>query len=56
MLRHSFIAPTMNLDHIAPECQGISHGQSLLAVSSKTAIIFNTGLGGTNACLIFRKL
>jgi 3-oxoacyl-[acyl-carrier-protein] synthase I len=56
MLRHDFIAPTMNLDHIAPECQGISHVQSLLALSFETAMTFNTGLGGTNACLIFRKL
>jgi 3-oxoacyl-[acyl-carrier-protein] synthase-1 len=56
MLRHGFIAPTMNLEHIAPDCRGISHVQSLLALSSKTAMTFNTGLGGTNACLIFRRL
>jgi 3-oxoacyl-[acyl-carrier-protein] synthase-1 len=56
MLRHGFIAPTANLEHVAPECAGISHVRSLLEKSFETAVTFNAGLGGTNACLIFRKL
>jgi 3-oxoacyl-[acyl-carrier-protein] synthase I len=56
MLRHGFIAPTVNLEHIAPDCEGISHVQSPLETSVETALTFNAGLGGTNACLIFSKL
>jgi 3-oxoacyl-[acyl-carrier-protein] synthase-1 len=56
MMRHGFIAPTVNLEHVAADCQGISHVQSLIEVPLKTAMTFNAGLGGTNACLIFRKL
>ena len=56
MLKHGFIAPTANLEHIAPDCEGISHVQSLLKIPLETAMTFNAGLGGTNACLIFRRL
>jgi len=56
MLRHGFIAPTTNLEHIAPDCEGISHVQSLMEIPLETVMTFNAGLGGTNACLIFRKL
>jgi 3-oxoacyl-[acyl-carrier-protein] synthase I len=56
MLHHGFIAPTMNLEHIAPDCEGIAHVQSVMEAPLETAATFNAGLGGTNACLIFQKL
>lgn len=56
MLHHGFVTPTANLEHVAPECEGICHVQSGMEVPLKTAVTFNSGLGGTNACLIFRKL
>jgi 3-oxoacyl-[acyl-carrier-protein] synthase I len=56
MLRHGFIAPTVNLEHIAPDCEGISHVQSPLEIRLETALTFNAGLGGTNSCLIFSRL
>jgi 3-oxoacyl-[acyl-carrier-protein] synthase-1 len=56
MLRHNFIAPTVNLEQIAPECEGVRHVQTLLKIPLETALTFNAGLGGTNACLVFRKL
>jgi 3-oxoacyl-[acyl-carrier-protein] synthase-1 len=56
MLHHGFVAPTANLEHLAPECEGISHVQSLMEMPLETALTFNAGLGGTNACMIFRKL
>jgi 3-oxoacyl-[acyl-carrier-protein] synthase-1 len=56
MLHHGFVAPTVNLEHIAPECEGLHHVRSLVELPLKTALSFNAGLGGTNACLIFRKL
>jgi len=55
MLRHGFVAPTVNLERIAPECDGISHVQSVKEVPLETTMSFNAGLGGSNACLIFRK-
>ncbi len=56
MLRHGFIAPTVNLDHVDPDCEGVSHARSVVAMPFETAMTFNAGLGGTNACMIFRKL
>lgn len=55
MLRHGFVAPTVNLERIAPECEGVSHVQSIREVPLETAMTFNAGLGGSNACLVFRK-
>jgi 3-oxoacyl-[acyl-carrier-protein] synthase-1 len=56
MLRHGFIAPTANLEQVASDCEGVSHVQCLLEVPLQTALTFNAGLGGTNACMVFRKL
>jgi 3-oxoacyl-[acyl-carrier-protein] synthase-1 len=56
MLWYGFIVPTANLEHVAPECEGVRHVRSLMEIPLKTVISFNTGLGGTNACLIFKKL
>jgi 3-oxoacyl-[acyl-carrier-protein] synthase-1 len=56
MLRHGFIAPTVNLEHVSPECEGVAHVQSLLQRRLETAVCFKAGLGGSNACLIFRRL
>jgi 3-oxoacyl-[acyl-carrier-protein] synthase-1 len=56
MLHYDFIVPTMNLDSVAPDCEGISHVQSIKHLPIKTAMTFNAGLGGTNACLIFHDV
>ncbi|MBI1726128.1 MAG: hypothetical protein HYR50_02565 [Candidatus Rokubacteria bacterium] len=55
MMRHGFVAPTVNLERIAPECEGITHVQTLRELPLDTAMTFNAGLGGSNACLVFRK-
>jgi len=55
MLQHGFVAPTVNLENVAPECEGIRHVRSLLEVPLETVMTFNAGLGGTNACLVFRR-
>lgn len=55
MLRHGFVAPTVNLERIARECEGVAHVQSIREFPLETAMTFNAGLGGSNACLIFRK-
>lgn len=56
MLHYGFVAPTVNLEQIAPECEGVRHVQTLLEVPLETAMTFNAGLGGDNACLIFKRL
>jgi 3-oxoacyl-[acyl-carrier-protein] synthase-1 len=56
MLRDAFIAPTANLERIAPDCEGVSHVQSVIEMPLETAMTFNAGLGGSNACLIFRRV
>jgi 3-oxoacyl-[acyl-carrier-protein] synthase-1 len=55
MLRHGFVAPTVNLERIAPDCEGVAHVQSMRKEPLETVMTFNAGLGGSNACLIFRK-
>ncbi len=55
MLCHNFIAPTVNLENIALECSGINHVTFIEERELKVALTFNAGLGGANACLIFRK-
>ncbi|MBI4523751.1 MAG: hypothetical protein HY695_08075 [Deltaproteobacteria bacterium] len=56
MLRHNFVSPTNNLENIAADCEGINHVREFIEAPLETAMTFNAGLGGTNACLIFRKL
>jgi 3-oxoacyl-[acyl-carrier-protein] synthase-1 len=55
MLRHGFVAPTLNLENIAPECASVSHVQTVRELPLEAVMTFNAGLGGTNACLVFRK-
>jgi 3-oxoacyl-[acyl-carrier-protein] synthase-1 len=56
MLQHGFITPTVNLEHVAPECEGIRHVRTVVRFPLETAMTFNAGLGGTNACLIYKRL
>jgi 3-oxoacyl-[acyl-carrier-protein] synthase-1 len=56
MLRYGFVAPTVNLHKVALECEGVRHVRTLIDTPLKTAMSFNAGLGGANACLIFKRL
>ncbi len=55
MLYHGFVAPTVNLENVAPDCEGIRHVQRLEHAPLATAMTINTGLGGTNACLVLGR-
>jgi 3-oxoacyl-[acyl-carrier-protein] synthase I len=55
MLRHGFVAPTVNLKHLASDCEGVAHVQSLVETPLRTAMTFNAGWGGSNAAMIFHK-
>jgi 3-oxoacyl-[acyl-carrier-protein] synthase-1 len=54
MLQHNFVVPTKNLRQVAPECEGVRHVRSLIELPLQAAMTFNAGLGGSNACLIFK--
>jgi 3-oxoacyl-[acyl-carrier-protein] synthase-1 len=56
MLHHEFVAPTVNLERVDPECSGIRHAVTLCDQRLRTAMTCNTGLGGSNASLVLRKL
>ena len=56
MMRAGFVAPTANLEVIAPECGGLGHVQTLIEREINTTIVCNIGLGGFGAALVFRRL
>jgi 3-oxoacyl-[acyl-carrier-protein] synthase-1 len=55
MMINDFVAPTENLDTIAPDCQGVRHVQEVLECPIAAAMSFSVGLGGANSSLVFRK-
>jgi len=55
MMEHKFIAPTCNLDNIAPECLGVKHVQDLVETDIATSMCINMGLGGTNSAVLFQN-
>jgi len=55
MMANNFVAPTANLDNISQEYAGIRHVQKRQDAFLNTAMTFNSGLGGMNACRILRK-
>ena len=55
MLQHDHIVPTANLERVADDCGGVRHVLSPMSRRLRTVMTFSMGLGGTNACLIFRK-
>jgi 3-oxoacyl-[acyl-carrier-protein] synthase-1 len=55
MLKHNFIAPTINLKNIAQECTGVPHVQEVIECELKVVMTTNVGLGGAAACIIITK-
>jgi len=56
MMREKFIAPTINLDNVDPDCDGVPHVTETMAFDLRTAMSISAGLGGTNASLVFRTV
>ena len=57
MLEHGFIAPSINIETLDPAAEGLDIVTKLREnVPLKTVMSNNFGFGGTNACLIFKKL
>ena len=53
MLTHGFIAPSINVDNLAPEFQGMPLVTSPREASLRTVMSNSFGFGGTNASLLF---
>ncbi len=57
MMEHDFVAPTINLEKIDPECNGINIVANEAKEAKINTIASNSfGFGGVNTCLICRKL
>lgn len=56
MLKHNFIAGTANIDNIEPEAAVMDIVQEARTAQLETVMSNSYGFGGTNACLIFKKI
>ena len=56
MMEHDFVAPTINLDDIDPECGGIRMAANEMVAKRIDIAISNAfGFGGVNTCLVARR-
>ncbi|MHB8069948.1 MAG: beta-ketoacyl-[acyl-carrier-protein] synthase family protein [Desulfobaccales bacterium] len=55
MMKHGFIAPTLNLEEIDPACGGIGHVQEKVETDLDMIMTNSFAFGGVNAVLILKK-
>ena len=55
MLKHDFIAPSINIDTLVEEAEGLKISQSMVEQKINAVMSNSFGFGGTNASLIFSK-
>ncbi|MDX9835860.1 MAG: beta-ketoacyl-ACP synthase I [Desulfobulbus sp.] len=56
MLNHGFIAGSANIEEMDPEAEGMNIVTTNRNVTLRTVMSNSYGFGGTNACLIFRRV
>ncbi|MFP7754775.1 beta-ketoacyl-ACP synthase I [Thermodesulfobacteriota bacterium B35] len=56
MMRHGFIAASANIENLDPEAADMNIVTKLRTCSLTTVMSNSYGFGGTNACLVFRKV
>ncbi|MBY6186031.1 beta-ketoacyl-ACP synthase I [Marinobacter hydrocarbonoclasticus] len=56
MLENGFVAPSINVDNLDPDAQGMNIVTACQEKALSTVMSNSFGFGGTNATLIFRKL
>lgn len=56
MLEHGFVAPSINVDNLDPDAEGMPIVTECQEKALTTVMSNSFGFGGTNASLIFRKL
>ena len=55
MMKHHFIAPSINIDTLVEEAEGLKISQSMVEQKINAVMSNSFGFGGTNASLIFSK-
>jgi 3-oxoacyl-[acyl-carrier-protein] synthase-1 len=55
MMQHDFIAPSINIDNLVEEAEGLDICQSMIERKLNAVMSNSFGFGGTNASLIFSK-
>ena len=55
MMEQGVIYPTLNLENVSPECEGIQHVQRPLEKQVRTVLKNGFAFGGINAALVYRK-
>jgi 3-oxoacyl-[acyl-carrier-protein] synthase-1 len=55
MMQHDFIAPSINIDNLVEEAEGLDICQSMIEYKLNAVMSNSFGFGGTNASLIFSK-
>jgi 3-oxoacyl-[acyl-carrier-protein] synthase I len=56
MMEHRFIAPTINLEEIDPQCEGINVVANIpVAAEIDIAASNSFGFGGVNTCLLLKR-
>ena len=56
MMRQGFLAPTLNLDHVDPQCAGIWHVRERLELRANRVLSSNFAFGGVNASILLGRL
>jgi 3-oxoacyl-[acyl-carrier-protein] synthase-1 len=55
MMKNNFIAPSINIDELVEEADGLNIAQSMIEQKIQAVMSNSFGFGGTNASLIFTK-
>ena len=55
MMKYNAVIPTLNLDRIDPDCDGICHVQEMIRKPVRTIMTSNFAFGGINATLVLKK-
>jgi 3-oxoacyl-[acyl-carrier-protein] synthase-1 len=56
MMSQGFIAPTANLESVAPECAGLRHVTAIQEAKIGAAMCVASGVGGFNSSLVLNRL